>query len=136
MTPRRLRLELAPSLPLAIAVFALHAVAAACLIVALPGAAGLALGVLVLALGALWAWDRALLRSRASVRFLELEEPAQTQRRYVTRFLVILPAGRAMRRAIVVTPDMLDADSFRRLRIWALWGKLPAVVAKQLPVRP
>ena len=136
MTPRRLRLELAPSLPLAIAVCALHALAAACLMLAIPGAAGVALAALVLALGALWAWDRALLRSTGSVRVLELEEQSEVQRRYVTRFLVILPSGRLMRRAIVVTPDMLDADSFRRLRIWALWGRLPAVVAKQLPVHP
>jgi hypothetical protein len=28
---------------------------------------------------------------------------------------------------------MLGADSFRSLRVWALWGRLPAVAAKQLP---
>jgi hypothetical protein len=136
LTPRRLRLELAPSLPLAIAVLALHALAGACLVLVLPGAAGLGLAALVLALGGAWAWERALLRSTGAVRVLELAEQSEAQRRYVTRFLVILPAGRLMRRAIVVTPDMLDAESFRRLRIWALWGRLPAVVAKQLPVRP
>jgi hypothetical protein len=28
---------------------------------------------------------------------------------------------------------MLPADDFRRLRIWALWGRLPRVAAAQLP---
>jgi hypothetical protein len=34
-------------------------------------------------------------------------------------------------RTILVTRDMLGASEFRRLRLWALWGKLP-VAAKQL----
>jgi hypothetical protein len=38
-----------------------------------------------------------------------------------------------VRRTILVTRDMLAGDAFRRLRIWALWGRLPAVAAKQLP---
>ena len=140
MTPRRLRLELAPSPNLAIVIVALHAAAAACVWLALPGAAGVAVAALVLALGAVAAWDRALLRSASSVRVLELDEATPlmdgstkvSERRYVTRFLVVLPPLAPMRRTIVVTADMLDADSFRRLRIWALWGKLPVVAAKQL----
>ena len=28
---------------------------------------------------------------------------------------------------------MLGRADFRRLRLWALWGKLPAVAGKQLP---
>jgi hypothetical protein len=28
---------------------------------------------------------------------------------------------------------MLPAAEFRRLRIWALWGRLPGVAAAQLP---
>ncbi|MGH8741260.1 MAG: hypothetical protein ACREUN_10135, partial [Burkholderiales bacterium] len=100
----------------------------------------------LLALGAGAAWRRGLLRSASSVRILELEGTQATvqlaggdslaaqvaERRYVGRFLVTLPLRRPVRRTILVTRDMLDADSFRRLRIWALWGRLPAVAAKQL----
>jgi hypothetical protein len=31
-----------------------------------------------------------------------------------------------VRRTLLITRDMAGADAFRRLRIWALWGKLPA----------
>jgi hypothetical protein len=37
-------------------------------------------------------------------------------------------------RTVLVTRDMLTVEEFRRLRLWALWGKLP-VAAKQLPAR-
>jgi hypothetical protein len=47
--------------------------------------------------------------------------------------LVTLSLRRPARRTLLVTRDMLHADSFRRLRVWALWGRLPAVAAKQLP---
>jgi len=36
------------------------------------------------------------------------------------------------RRTLLVTADMLGAQEFRRLRIWALWNRLPGVAAKQL----
>jgi hypothetical protein len=82
-----------------------------------------------------------------SVRALEIEGPKlalelangeriaaePAGRRYVGRFMVSLPILRPVRRTILVTADMAQADSFRRLRIWALWGKLPAVAATQLP---
>ena len=32
----------------------------------------------------------------------------------------------------LVSADMLDPDSFRTLRVWALWGKVPGVAGKQL----
>ena len=148
MNPRSLRLELAPSAGLAIALVALHAAAAACLLVVLAGAAGLLAGALVLGLGVHSAWSRALLRASSSVRTLHLAGNASLQlgladgrtlaaepaaRRYVGRFLVLLPVRRPVRRTILVTGDMLDAESFRRLRVWALWGKLPAVARTQLP---
>jgi hypothetical protein len=146
LTPRRLRLELAPSPSLAIAVIALHAAAASSVWVVLPGIAGRLLAALLFALGVASAWSRALLRARSSVRVIEIEGakaalqlaggegfPAEiAQRRYVARFLVILPVVRPVRRTILVTPDMLGRDSFRRLRIWALWGKLPGVARGQL----
>jgi hypothetical protein len=143
-----LRLELSPSPRLALAIVCLHAAAAACVLLALPGVGGAVLAAALLALGVASAWSRALLRSRASVRAIELDGPAMriecrggqrflaelAERRYVGRLAVTLPVRQPARRTILVTPDMLRADSFRALRIWALWGKLPAAVAaKQLP---
>ena len=159
MSRGRLRIELAPSPALAVAVIALHAAAAFSALAVLPGAAGAALAAALLALGLATAWSRALLKSAASVRALELEGSdvllqlasgdsffAQAaERRYVGRFIVSLSvrlaARPAVRRTILVTRDMSSGDSFRRLRIWALWGRLPAVAsepsgrvaAKQLP---
>jgi hypothetical protein len=60
-------------------------------------------------------------------------EAEVAERRYVGRYLVILNLRRPVRRTILVARDMLDANSFRRLRIWALWGRLPPVAGKQLP---
>ena len=147
MSPRRLRLELKPSPLLATAIVVLHASAAACMLVALPGVHGSLIGAALLTLGALAAWSRALLRSSSSVRALELEGPALTvtlgsgearraevgARRYVGRWVVTLALHGPVRRTLLVTRDMLGAESFRSLRVWALWGRLPAVAVKQLP---
>jgi len=53
--------------------------------------------------------------------------------------LVALPLRSPSRRTLLVTADMLDPAEFRRLRIWALWNRLPKahlsdgnVAAKQL----
>jgi hypothetical protein len=150
-----LRLRLAPSPRLAALIVLLHSAAAAALLVAVPGLAGASLAVAMLALGLAAAWSRALLRSAASTRVLELAgervaielangarlEAVVSSRRYVSRLLVALPmragAQWAGRRILLVTRDMVDADSFRALRIWALWGKTPArakqpVAGKQL----
>jgi hypothetical protein len=146
--PRSLRLELTPSPLLASLIVGLHAAAAVSAILVVPGHAGLALGAALLALGLAAAWARALMRSSGAVRAIELEGPnAATlelasgerlpakvaERRYVSRFLVNLPILAPARRTLLVTPDMLGIDSFRRLRIWALWGKLAGVAGKQLP---
>ena len=147
MIIRRLRLELAPSVPLAVALMGAHAAAAACLAAVLPGAAGLGAAALVVLAGAASARKRALLRGRAAVRALEVgaEElevrlasgerfPAElAERRYVGRHMVVLRLRGPVRRTILVTRDMADAQLFRRLRIWALWGTLPVVATKQLP---
>jgi hypothetical protein len=137
-----LRLVLAPSRALAALIVALHAAAGAAAFVVLPGAAGAALGALLLALGIAAARSRALLRGRRSPRALEIRgeslvvelaggariEAAHPGRCHVSRLAVILPlAG-----TVLVTADMLGAAEFRRLRLWALWRKLPAVAAKQL----
>lgn len=44
--------------------------------------------------------------------------------RHVTRLWVIVPAGRAPTRRLLVTADMLAPEEFRRLRVWALWGSI------------
>lgn len=117
---------------------------------------GVVLGTLLLVLGTAAAWSRALLGAAGSVRALEVSgsdmvlvlkdgrrvaaDPAG--RRYVSRFMVTLPARRPLRRTVLVTSDMLTRAEFRRLRLWALWGKVPSrpsppqpsrVAAAQLP---
>jgi hypothetical protein len=146
LSERRLRLELRPSRRLAAAIVASHAAAGACALVALPPAPGAALAAALLALGALAARSRALLGAPSSVRVLEFGGPQAVvtlasgashaaevaPRRYVGRMAVALTLRRPVRRTLLVTPDMLAPDSFRSLRVWALWGRLPAVAAKQL----
>jgi len=140
------RLELQPSPLLAAAIILAHAAAALAAYRVLPGAMGATLAVLLVALGAAAAWSRALLRARGSVRAIQLGGPQPVfeladgdsfpaevaKRRYVTRYVVALPVGKPLRRTLLVTADMLGAQEFRRLRIWALWNRLPGVAAKQL----
>ena len=143
------RLELAPSPALAAAIVAGHLAAALAAYMVLPTLMGALLAAALVALGAAAAWSRALLRSAGAVRVIELGAPqpvfqlasgdsftaAVGQRRYVTRYVVALPykvAGRSLSRTLLVTADMLGAQEFRRLRIWALWNRLPGVAAKQL----
>jgi len=146
-----LRLELAPSRRLAAAIVAAHAAAAAAVLTVLDGFAGVFLALALLALGAAAAWSRALLRARASVRSIELGgalpvfhlasgealPAAVGARRYVSRLLVTLPVGAPhfspWGRTLLVSADMLRPEEFRRLRIWALWDRLPGVAAAQLP---
>jgi hypothetical protein len=146
LNARRLRVELAPSALLTIILIALHAAAALCVLAVMPGTPGLLVAALLVLLGMASAWSRALLRSPSSVRALDHDGPKLevelasgaslpaevAERRYVGRYMVVLPLRRPVRRTILVTRDMADADSFRRLRIWALWGRLPGVAGKQL----
>ena len=139
MSARRLRVELAPSVWLAVVLIALHAAAAFSLVVVLPGLPGLAAAAMLLGLGLATARSRALLRSAASVRAIELAGPKLevelesgerfsaelAERRYVSRLLVLLPLRSPVRRTILISSDMAGRNSFRHLRIWALWGKLP-----------
>jgi hypothetical protein len=145
------RLELCPSWVLAIAIVGVHAAAAICIFIVIPTLGGTALAAALLALGLAAAWSRALLRSKASVRALELSGPQITLElrsgerlaaelaatRHVSRVMVTLPVRRPVRRTILVSRDMLGAEEFRRLRLWALWGRLPKdqrfVAPKQLP---
>jgi len=123
-----------------------HAAAAAALWLVLPGLAGAALAVAFLALGSAAAWSRALLRAPGSVRAIELGGATPVfrladgtelaapvaARRYVTRYVVALPLGSPLRRTLLVSADMLGVEEFRRLRLWALWNRLPGVAPKQL----
>ena len=120
--------------------------AAGSVLAVVPGVMGVLLALALFLLGLAAAWSRALLRSRSSVRALEIAGESlalelaggarlaaeAAGRRYVSRLAVTLPLLRP-RRTLLVTADMLPAAEFRRLRIWALWGRLPGVAAAQLP---
>jgi membrane-bound toxin of toxin-antitoxin system len=141
-----LRLELSPSPRMAAFIIAMHGIAAACILAVVPGIAAWLLAGAMLALGAVSAWVRALLRSPASVRAIELQGAGATveladgrrvaapvsERRHVSRLAVSLALKAPLRRTLLISRDMLRGDSFRLLSIWALWGKLPAVARKQL----
>ena len=140
------RLALSPSWTFAAVILALQGAAAGSVLAVLGGVAGAALAAGFILLGLVAAWARALHGSASSVRTLELSgnemlvelkdgrrlSAALGANRHVSRFVVTLPLRRPTRRTILVTADMLPAEEFRRLRLWALWGKLP-VAAKQLP---
>jgi hypothetical protein len=126
------RFQLRPSRALAAALVAAHAAAGLAVFLLMKDALGAALGAALVALGVAAAWSRALLRGRDAVRSLELSREAlagRPGRRYVSRFLVTLPLRG---RTLLVTADMLEPREFRHLRIWALWGELPAVAGEQL----
>lgn len=141
----------APSPGLAAAIVAAHCAAAACVRLLLPGLLGTVLAVLVVALGIAAARDRALLAAQASVIGFELTgrdtvvlqlrdgrrvTAAVGQGRFVSRFCVSLPIRAARRGSLLVTLAMLEPESFRILRLWSLWGRVPGpsrVVSRQLP---
>jgi hypothetical protein len=131
---------------------AAHAAAAVAAYLVLPSLAGALLAVALVALGAAAAWNRALLKAAGSVRAIEIGGPQPVfelhdgtrlaapvaARRYVSRYMVALPyrtsaaAGRPLGRTLLVSADMLSAAEFRRLRLWALWNRLPGVAPAQL----
>ena len=137
------RLVLLPSRFLAAAILGLHIAAAGCVRLALPGWGGIALAAVLLTAGLLAARSRALLAAPASPRALVLGDRLAVEllnggtlsgeRRpgHVSRWLVTLPLEK---RTLLITRDMLRAEEFRRLRLWALWGRLPrrSVAAVQL----
>lgn len=141
----RARLQLAPSVGLAGAIVFAHLAAAACAALVLPGVAGWTLAAALLALGIASAWGRALLGAPASVRALEIDgetlvlhltrgeslRAEASPRRYVSRWFVTVPLLRPTRRTLLISAGMLAPADFRRLRLWALWGRLP-VAGKQL----
>ncbi len=141
-----LQLRLRPSWGLAALMAGAHALAALCVLAVSTSLAAVAMAGLVFALGAASAWDRALLRGRSSPRGLELTADgglrvcladgtriaAEDGARMVHRRLVALILRNPKRSSVLVGGGMLDADAFRKLRIWALWGRLPGVAPAQL----
>ena len=132
---------------MAATIVAVHSVAGLCAGVLLTGPAGVGLGVLIAGLGLAAALDRALLIGKRSPRALRMEgkdhltlELANAElvplriggRRYVSRYLVVLPVAGSTRRTILVAGDMLEPESFRALRLWALWGQ----TAQSAPAQP
>jgi len=143
--PAASQFRLAPSRTLALLIVVAHsAAAAALLLVAKESPAGWALAVLIVALGAATAWDRALLRGTRSIRAFVLAGPDSIEleltgrrrlsarlspQRWVGARLVILALRAPRRSSLLITGDMLDPEAFRRLRLWALWGALPGVAS-------
>jgi hypothetical protein len=137
-------LPLSPSPVLAGLIVAAHVCAGAAAALALPGWPGWLLALALANLGVASAWSRALLRARSSMRCIKLQQdkaaielasgetyPAKPGG-HVSRLMVTLVLLDPAHRTLLVSADMLDRDSFRALRVWALWGKLAAVAGKQL----
>lgn len=137
---RILRIDLKPSGRFAAAIIVVHSAAGACAGALLSNPVGVLLGALIACLGVVAALDRALLLGKRSLRALRLEGKEQLTlelanaelvplrvgaRRYVSRFLVVFPGVISMRRTIIIAGTMLEPDSFRALRLWALWGQVP-----------
>ena len=142
------RLELSSSGAFAGTVVAVHATAAACILTTMTGFPGMALALLILTLGCVSAWDRALLRGARSPRAIELlasggaavvlasgEAVAVRALRGigVTRHWVALAPFSFAGSSVLVTAGMLGPSSARILRLWALWGRTPGVVSRQYP---
>ncbi|HEX5611245.1 MAG TPA: protein YgfX [Burkholderiales bacterium] len=139
-------LHLRPSWRLAVLIVAAHLLAAFCILAVSTSGAALALAVLVLALGFASAWDRALLRAGQSPRSLEISTQGRLDvrladgsrvpseaARVVNRLLVALILRNRKRNSVLIVAGMLAPEEFRRLRVWALWGRLPGVAPAQLP---
>ena len=122
--------------------------AAGSLWLTITGTAPVLVGLLVIVLGIAAASDRALLRGRAAVLAIELCGPEEVllefsdgtrhavraqRRRYVSRFGVGLRLGGGRRRSLFVAGGMLDPAAARNLRLWALWGRVPAGQGEAFP---
>lgn len=145
---RPLRIVLVPSRGLATAIVGVHALAALALWASLPGPWGALTAALVALLGAASARERGLLRARNSVRAIEIAGPDEVvlelaggardavrvlRRKHVSRFGVGLGLEARGRRSFYVAADMLEPEAFRRLRLWALWGRAPGDENPSLP---
>ena len=127
-------------------ILAVHMTAAACILTTMTGSTGIWLAVLILALGGVSAWNRALLRGARSPRAIEISALGTAKvvlasgdsvavravrGMGVTRYWVSLTSLSLTGRSMIVTAGMLGAESARILRLWALWGRAPGVVPEQ-----
>ena len=137
-----------PSPGFAATILGVHALAAASLWMSIPGRGAAVIAMLVAVLGAVAAWDRALLRARRSVRAIEISGPEDVllefsdgtrragrspRRRHVSRFGVGLGLAGLRRRSLFVWNGMLDPAASRSLRLWALWGRVPGDLGESFP---
>jgi hypothetical protein len=137
-----LHLHLRASPVLTVLTSGMHGAAAAVLWFILPPLAGAAAVLLVLLLGALSVSQRTLLWAGDAPAVLALGRDGSlvvqlrgggkwkgtpAERRYVTRWLVVLELARPRlaSRTLLVARDMLASEEFRHLRLWALWRALP-----------
>lgn len=134
---RAFQTALRPSRLLQTVVVALHLAAAAVCVHDFDGMARI-FGLVALAVSAVCAWRRAVLRDRLAVRQIAVDRFGQAavfvgaeQIAYeadlcgtsmLSRHVLFLhwDTGRQLVRQLVL-PDMLDAESLRRLYIWARW---------------
>ena len=131
-------------------ILTLHLLAALCFLTVLTGWIGAIAALLIAALGIAAASDRALLRSGRSPRAIEIRSSGEAVCLFsngnsaavealggsaVTRHWVALRLRSPWRTSLLVPAGMLPGESFRLLRLWALWGKLPGVALQQLPGR-
>lgn len=127
-------------------ILALHIAAAACFLTTMTGFLGIALALLIVMLGGVSAWDRALLRASGSPRAVEIHASGVAKvvlasgHRIavrpvrgigVTRHWVALAPVSLTGRSVLVTAGMLGAASARVLRLWALWGRTVGVASGQ-----
>ena len=127
---------------------AVHVTAAGCFLATMTGLPGVALALLILALGAALARERVLLRGANAPRAIEipasgaavviLASGAAVAVRPlrgigVTRHWVALGPGSLAGRAVLVTAGMLAPAEMRILRLWALWGRTPGAASPWLP---
>jgi hypothetical protein len=141
---------LSPSRSLACLIFCLHAGAALCILTISTAWTGIMAALLLTGLGAVSAWDRALLRSKTAPAAIELHPDGRAAcvlaegsavaviavgGNGVTRGWVALRLASGRRRSLLVVAGMLPPAAFRQLRLWALWGRLPTVALRQLGTR-
>lgn len=136
-----LKISLKPSRRLALLLCVAHAAAAgAVLAIDLPIWLKLSLGLLIGASCGVYLYATALLRSGGAIVGLEIRDDdalsIQTRRgewregrllgsTFVSPYLTILnigTEGRFLARHVVIMPDGVDAEDFRRLRVRLRWG--------------
>jgi hypothetical protein len=135
---------------LAALVLILHVTAGMVILTVLTGWLAATGALLIIGLGAAATWDRALLASRRSLRAIEILPSGEAlcvladggtaaivpgRGNAVTRYWVSLRVHASWNRSYLVAAGMLPPASFRLLRLWALWGRLPAVAPGQLSGR-